>query len=250
MHNIPISCTSSPCNLLFLNLGVYGLVQATVGVGTVLIWYFAVAYTRGRGAGGCGAVCSVCQVPPVELVAACTRATGRHRTFLRVCVRFPKGAEGTPFRGGWWGVPMDRCIARLLRALGWCLPLYWAHVSVDSVGPLPAIEMLHGRVCQVRFSPRHRGPGAMSLGFCRSVCQPNQRRWPAIHRHLLSIVVLRFPMLRVCGSRTRHCNGGGGGASNCLRPEATLTGPEVGHRSRGKHGRTNLLLALRPTRIS
>ena len=45
----PPSCTSSPCNLLFLNPGVYGLVQATVGVGTVLIWDFCVAYTRGGG---------------------------------------------------------------------------------------------------------------------------------------------------------------------------------------------------------
>ena len=27
----------------------YGLVQATVGVGTVLIWYYCVAYTRGGG---------------------------------------------------------------------------------------------------------------------------------------------------------------------------------------------------------
>ena len=49
MHCIPLSWTSSPCNLLFLNLGLYGLVQATVGVGTVLIWDFCVAYTRGGG---------------------------------------------------------------------------------------------------------------------------------------------------------------------------------------------------------
>ena len=49
MHYIPLSCTSSPCNLLFLNQGIYGLVQATVGVGTVLIWDFCVAYTRGGG---------------------------------------------------------------------------------------------------------------------------------------------------------------------------------------------------------
>ena len=49
MHSIPLSCTSSPCNLLFLNPGVYGLVQATVGVGTVLIWDFCVAYTNGGG---------------------------------------------------------------------------------------------------------------------------------------------------------------------------------------------------------
>ena len=47
MHEIPLSCTSSPCNLLFLNPGVYGLVQATVGVGTALIWDFCVDYTRG-----------------------------------------------------------------------------------------------------------------------------------------------------------------------------------------------------------
>ena len=33
----------------FLNLEVYGLVQATVGVGTVLIWDFCLAYTRGEG---------------------------------------------------------------------------------------------------------------------------------------------------------------------------------------------------------
>ena len=49
MHCIPLFCTSSPCNLLFSNLGVYGRVQATVGVGTVLIWDFCVAYTRGGG---------------------------------------------------------------------------------------------------------------------------------------------------------------------------------------------------------
>ena len=30
------SCINSPCNLLFLNLGIYGLVQAAVGVGTVI----------------------------------------------------------------------------------------------------------------------------------------------------------------------------------------------------------------------
>ena len=36
-------------SLLFLNLGVYGLVQATVGIGTVLIWDFGVAFTRGGG---------------------------------------------------------------------------------------------------------------------------------------------------------------------------------------------------------
>ena len=49
MHYIPLSCTSSPCNLLFLNPDVYGLVQATVGIGTVLIWDFCVAYTKGGG---------------------------------------------------------------------------------------------------------------------------------------------------------------------------------------------------------
>ena len=36
MHSIPLSCTSAPCKLLFLNPGVYRLVQATVGIGTVL----------------------------------------------------------------------------------------------------------------------------------------------------------------------------------------------------------------------
>ena len=49
MHCTPLSGTSSPCNLLSLNLGVYGLVQATVGVGTVLIWDFSVAFTKGGG---------------------------------------------------------------------------------------------------------------------------------------------------------------------------------------------------------
>ena len=49
MHYIPVSCTSSPCNLLILGLGVYSLVQATVGVGTVLIWDFCVAFTRAGG---------------------------------------------------------------------------------------------------------------------------------------------------------------------------------------------------------
>ena len=49
MHCIPLFWTSSPCDLLFLNLGLYGLVQATVGVGTVLIWDFCVTYTRGGG---------------------------------------------------------------------------------------------------------------------------------------------------------------------------------------------------------
>ena len=39
--------TSSPCNHLFLNLAVYSLVQATVGGGTVLVWDFCVASTRG-----------------------------------------------------------------------------------------------------------------------------------------------------------------------------------------------------------
>ena len=48
MHYFPLSCTSSPCNLLFWNLGVYGLVQTTVVVGTVLIWDFCVAFTRRR----------------------------------------------------------------------------------------------------------------------------------------------------------------------------------------------------------
>ena len=49
MHYIPLSFTTSPCNLLFLNLGSYGFVQATVGVGTVVIWDFCVAFTRGEG---------------------------------------------------------------------------------------------------------------------------------------------------------------------------------------------------------
>ena len=52
MHSIPLSCTSSPCNLLVLNLGIYTLVQATVGIGTVLILDFCVAFPRGDGGGG------------------------------------------------------------------------------------------------------------------------------------------------------------------------------------------------------
>ena len=48
-YYIPLSCTSSLCNLLFLNLGLYGLFQATVGVGSALIWDLCVAYTRGGG---------------------------------------------------------------------------------------------------------------------------------------------------------------------------------------------------------
>ena len=43
MHYIPL------CNLLCLSFGVYGLVQATVGVGGVLIRDFCVAYTTGGG---------------------------------------------------------------------------------------------------------------------------------------------------------------------------------------------------------
>jgi hypothetical protein len=35
------------CRVHNLNLGVYSLVQATVGVGAVLIWSFCVAFTRG-----------------------------------------------------------------------------------------------------------------------------------------------------------------------------------------------------------
>ena len=56
MHHIPLSCTSSPCNLVFLNQRAsYGLVQATVGMGTVFIWDFCVAITMGGG----GTLCFV-----------------------------------------------------------------------------------------------------------------------------------------------------------------------------------------------
>ena len=41
---------SSFLQLLFLNSGIDGLVQATVGIGTVLIWDCCLAYTRGGGA--------------------------------------------------------------------------------------------------------------------------------------------------------------------------------------------------------
>ena len=47
MHYIPLSCTSPPCNVLFLDPGVYGVVQATVGVGTVLIWALLRSVSRG-----------------------------------------------------------------------------------------------------------------------------------------------------------------------------------------------------------
>ena len=70
---MPLSCTSSPCNPLFLNLGArcwllyvsrasYARVQATVGVGTVLIWDIGVAYTRGGGylLEGVDAPCACC----------------------------------------------------------------------------------------------------------------------------------------------------------------------------------------------
>ena len=67
MHYITLSCTSSPCNLLFLNLGIYSLVQATVGVGTALIWDFCVAYTRGGGVLGNGLLL---------VVAACNTTQG------------------------------------------------------------------------------------------------------------------------------------------------------------------------------
>ena len=49
MHYTPLSGTSSPCNPLLMNLGICRLVQATVGVGNVLIWDFCVAITRGGG---------------------------------------------------------------------------------------------------------------------------------------------------------------------------------------------------------
>ena len=49
MHYVPLSGTSSQCNPLFLNPGIYGLVQAIAGVGTVCVWYFCVGITRERG---------------------------------------------------------------------------------------------------------------------------------------------------------------------------------------------------------
>ena len=66
MRYITLSCTSSPCNLLFLNLGVYSFVQAIVGVGTVLIWYFAVAYTTGGGGGGVHTLLGPKPTPPLS----------------------------------------------------------------------------------------------------------------------------------------------------------------------------------------
>ena len=51
VHYVPLSCTSSPYNLLFLNPGIYGPVQATAGVGPILIWDTCVAFTQ-RGGGG------------------------------------------------------------------------------------------------------------------------------------------------------------------------------------------------------
>ena len=47
MHNIPLSCISSPSRYLYVSCASYGLVQATVGAGTVLIWDFCAARTGG-----------------------------------------------------------------------------------------------------------------------------------------------------------------------------------------------------------
>ena len=61
VHKIPLSCTSSPCNLLSLNLGIYSLVQATVGVGAVLIGDFCVGIT------GAGVHVNCCKTPGCRL---------------------------------------------------------------------------------------------------------------------------------------------------------------------------------------
>ena len=83
MHFIPLSCTSSLCNILFLNLGIYGFVQATVGVGTVLIWDFCIAYRKGGG----GATKVACRV-------TCQANTASHKALFGVrviCFGIPIG---------------------------------------------------------------------------------------------------------------------------------------------------------------
>ena len=64
MPYIPLSCTSSPCNLLFLNLCVYALVQATVGVGTVLI-YISLGLLRSLYKGGGVTAVVLCGIDPI-----------------------------------------------------------------------------------------------------------------------------------------------------------------------------------------
>ena len=61
VHYIALSCASSPCNCLFLNLGIYGPVQATVGVGTVLILVLLRSLYKG---GGVLRVCAGFLPPP------------------------------------------------------------------------------------------------------------------------------------------------------------------------------------------
>ena len=94
MHNIPPSCTSSPCNLLFLSLEIYSLVQAAVGAGTVLIWDFCVAFTRG---GGCfvhkASVIRMMIVPHVVRVADWVQKAALGRTLVQRCVA---GVLATP----------------------------------------------------------------------------------------------------------------------------------------------------------
>ena len=110
MNHLPLSCTSSPCKLLFFNRAVYGLVQATVGVGTVLIWDFCVAYTReGEGSSSssvthpvysCAPVDSRSQFPRprgvTETPTTATLAGGGGSKSMHVCsyTRYPHGSGG------------------------------------------------------------------------------------------------------------------------------------------------------------
>ena len=58
-------------------------VQATVGVGTVLIWYFGVAYTRGGGVTTtCSRVTAVCALPLLIPDAALSLGGARELSFL------------------------------------------------------------------------------------------------------------------------------------------------------------------------
>ena len=72
----------SPWNLLFLNLGVYSLVQTIVGVGTVLIWYFCIAYTRGGGADG-GAAAKWVLADSIESVVMMVSLGSFHTCFSK-----------------------------------------------------------------------------------------------------------------------------------------------------------------------
>ena len=111
VHYIPLSCTSSPCNLLFLNPGVYSLVQATVGLGTVLILYFCIAYTRAarislyQGWRGCvaqflQASCSLtCLIPPKPPLGSWSNVSNRPGPVPKTTFLWLQGSGSEPLQG-------------------------------------------------------------------------------------------------------------------------------------------------------